>query len=118
MWTLRNPPAQFHLATGEGGLGAARPCGAASLQPGGRGRVFAFWRVRVAADGGAGGPWGGDSVAPRLPGFARGGAGRAEWPGSLPPPSANEWPVPAMRYAPVLPDTPSSDIAFLVVIVM
>lgn len=62
--TPRRLLAHFHLATGEGGLGAAdraeRAETTASLQPGGDRTEFAFWRVRVtAAAGGACGRPGG-----------------------------------------------------------
>lgn len=120
--TPRRPPAQFHLATGEGGIGAARP-------PSGlrRPRPIAPGTVGESSlSGGCG--WSRTPVAevgrgegtPRRRCARRRGAGRAaRVPAAAapPPPSANEWPVGTTCYVAVLRDTPSSDVVFLVRVV-
>lgn len=86
----RRPPAHLHLATGEGDGEGVLPARQGS------------------------GARGGNSRRGRLPSFAPRGTGG--WPGSAAPPPlpANEWPCPAKCYVAKLPDTPSSDDAFLV----
>lgn len=81
--TPRRRPAHFRLATGEGGLGRAARSGPRRLRPSSRGGAGAWGRVwgrcvGVHSPEGAGGPRGGGPAAPRLPGFVRDLAGRAE----------------------------------------